>query len=958
MARFFILILLFPVVCSAQISEDFNDGNFTTSPIWMGTTEKFTVNENLILQLTAPAEESEAWLFTESSAIEQARWRVRVVMGFNPSSNNLARIYLAADAASPAEMKNALYVEVGNTSDDVSLYSLSSTNTTKLIDGPDDRVDITAVDITIEVTREGDLWTLRSNTGTGFQTEGTADYSPKFSSLFLGLFCKYTSTRSSKFWFDDIDVTGEPYSDTYPPQLMDFQVVNGEKINLSFSEPIDTAFLSATNFTLETLQRTPSSVTIPDGSSTTNVELWFNPALDNVLDEKLTLSGIKDLYGNGMKDTSITFSYERISVISAKVKSPNTVEVRFSKSMDESSIEDGIVQITPGEFIPQPSLSEPDMVTLTFDNPLTEGVEYLLTLSNFKDVTGDTILSTHLPLLFYNPKRYDVVFSEIMTDPTPSVGLPESEFVEIYNRTGYPINTVGWMLMVNGKAMLLPDYVLNPNKEVTLIPESAEEDWVSIPNRLPLPTWHSLTNSSGELILLSESGKVIDAIKYSLDKWSDGSFKQDGGWSFELIDVNNLSYTPNGWAYSVEPTGGTPGSENSVKADLPDETPPETEMITYEDSDQIKLWFTESMDMFTDNLISHFKMKSGTATISEVLADTVFADNCFLIFSEKLKINMVHEFSDISLTDNTGNEVTLNSNQYFGRPDTISQNEKEIVINEILFNPRPDGYDFIEIFNKSQKILNLGELSFAECEDDGTITKLFPLMTESVLIFPAEYHVFTLSPQNIGDEYECHNSYHLHKMDKFPSMPDDMGTVTLSLSNGTVIDRFHYDESMHFPLLNSTEGVSLERISPESATDNPDNWHSASADCGYATPTEMNSQYSNLQKPEANSFTTENELFTPNSDGYTDKLIINYSFKNPGTVADITIFNAKGNPVKELTNNKLLGTTGFITWDGTFDDGKLAKPGIYIILIKTYNSSGETATSKMTCVVGMGKIVR
>ena len=122
MARFFILIVLFPVVCSAQISEDFSDGNFTTSPVWIGTTGKFSVDESFMLQLTAPAEESEAWLFTESSTIEQARWSVRVVMDFNPSSNNLARIYLAADAASPAEMKNALYVEVGNTSDDVSLY--------------------------------------------------------------------------------------------------------------------------------------------------------------------------------------------------------------------------------------------------------------------------------------------------------------------------------------------------------------------------------------------------------------------------------------------------------------------------------------------------------------------------------------------------------------------------------------------------------------------------------------------------------------------------------------------------------------------------------------------------------------------------------------------------------------------------------------------------------------------
>jgi len=956
MSRFFIIIILFPVVCSAQISESFSDGNFTTSPVWRGTTEKFTVDENLFLQLSAPAEESEAWLFTESKAIEQAQWSVRIVMGFNPSSNNLTRIYLVADAASPAEMKNALYVEVGNTSDDVSLYSLTDSNTTKLIDGRDDRIDIAAVDLTIEVTRENNLWTLKTNLGSGFQTEGTAEYSPKFSSLFFGLFCKYTSTRSHKFWFDNIDVTGEPYTDTNPPQLKDFQLVNGENINLTFSEPVDTTTFSITDFILETLQRTPSLVTVPDGNSTENINLWFKPALNDVADEKLVISGINDLYGNKMADTTITFSYERVAVKSAKVKTSKTVEVLFSKKIDEGSVEESKVKITPEEFVPQVSFSEPDKAILNLDEPLTEGVEYLLTLSNFKDVTGDTILTTTLPLFFYNPKRYDIVFSEIMTDPTPSVGLPESEFVEIFNRTGYPINTTGWRLMVNDKSTLLPEYVLNPNNQVALIPKRAGDDWESIPNKLPLPTWLTLTNSSGELVLLSETGRVIDAIKYSLERWSNGSFKQDGGWSFERIDVNNLSGTANSWNYSVNPTGGTPGRENSVKAKLPDETAPETVMITYESTDRIKLWFSEQMDMFGDDLTPFFKIKSNSATISEVLTDTVFADNCILTFSEELKTNMVHEFSEISLTDNAGNRVVLNPNRYFGQPDTISQ--KEIVINEILFNPKPDGYDFIEIFNRSQKIFNLNDLFFTESEDDGTITKLFPLTTENVLIFSGDYRVFTRSPQNIEDEYECYYRYHLHKMNMLPSMPDDLGTVTLSLSNGTVIDRFHYDESMHFPLLNSTQGVSLERISPESATDNPDNWHSASADCGYATPTTVNSQYSNLQKPDANCFTIENELFTPNSDGYSDQLIINYSFENPGTVANIKIYNVKGIPVKELTNNKLLGTEGFVTWDGTMDNEGLAKPGIYIILIKIYNSSGETATSKMTCVVGTGKLVR
>ncbi len=958
MARFFILMVLFPAICSAQISEKFSDGDFISSPQWIGTADKFTVDDSYILQLTASAEESEAWLFTESSAIEKAHWSVRVIMNFNPSSNNLARIYLTADAATPSEMTSALFVEIGNTTDNISLYSLSGSNATKLIDGADDRVDLTAVDILIEVIREGNLWTLSSDTGGGLQTDGTVEFSPKYNSSYFGLFCKYTSTRSRKFWFDDIEVTGEPYSDTDPPQLSDYLLVNGEDINLTFSEQIDTTTLPLTNFTLEKLQRNPSSVSVQNGNNTRVINLSFNPALNDVEDEKLIITGVCDLFGNSIKDTSIGFNYTRVYPTGIKAKSDRTVELNFSKNIDETFINEAVTQITPGEFTPQISLSEPRVVTLTLNKPLPEGEEYTLTLSKFKDVTGDTILTSHLLLLYYQPARYDVVFSEIMVDPSPPVGLPESEFVELFNRTNYPINIGGWRLEVNGKSTTIPNFVLMPGKEIALTPVSESNEWDAVQNTLPLTTWLSLTNSSGELVLLNETEKVIDALKYSLDKWGDDSFKQEGGWSFERIDVNNLSGTADSWRYSVSLTGGTPGSANSVKATLPDETAPETVLITYESPDKVKLWFTEPMNLFVKNLISYFEILNGSAVVSEIVADTVFADNCVVVFSDELRRNVVHKFSKISLNDNAGNVMIQNSNCYFGRPDTISQNETEVVINEILFNPRPDGYDFIELFNRSQKIFNLNSLSFAESRESGEITKLFPLVSENILIFPGDYRVFSLSPQNIENEYRCYDKYHLCRMNKFPSMPDDSGIVALSLNNGTVTDWFHYDESMHFPLLNSFEGVSLERISPETETDNAENWHSASEDCGYATPTAVNSQYSDLQKRDNPGFSIEEEIFTPNADGYTDQLIISYLFENPGTVTNITIYNANGVPMKELANNKLLGTEGFIAWDGTTDDGELVSPGIYIILIKTYNSSGKTTTSKMTCVVGTGNSSR
>lgn len=767
MLRIFIFIsLLLPVWCFSQVNDDFSDGNFSTSPEWYGTTEKFTVNSNNMLQLSAPAETSEAWLFTQSKAIENAEWNCRVILDFNPSSNNLTRIYLYADAAVPAEMQNSIFVEIGQSTDEISLYCVTGNIKTKLIDSADDMVDLSTVDVLINVKREGNSWTMKSNAGSGWITVGNCDYHPGFPGYYFGIYCKYTSTRSTKFYFDDIVVTGDPFTDIPPA------------------------------------------------------------------------------------------------------------------------------------------------------------------------------------------KRFDLVFSEIMPDPSPSAGLPESEYIELFNRSQTPVNLAGWKVIVNDKISELAAYNLKPGNYVLLVPQSKGDDWQTIQNKMAITPWQTITNDKCNLVLVSDKGNVVDALKYSFAQWNDGSFKQDGGWSFERIDTDNMSGSTENWLYSVDPAGGTPGTENSVKHDLPDRTIPEITMITYEDPKSIKIYFPEPMDILNKDLTSSFKIKGNSITARNIIPDTVFMDNCTVEFNEEMTTNRVHEFSGITLADLAGNKLFLNTNRFFGKPDTISVQSKHLLINEILFNPRPGGYDFVELINNSQKIFSMQDLRLAESDEQDNISKLFELSGKNILIFPGDLTVFTRSANNVETEYFCPVPEHLHQTENFPSMPDKKGTITLTSYNGKIIDRLHYNASMHFPLLNDKTGISLERISPDMETDDPDNWSSASADCGYATPTGKNSQFKEIKNAELNGFSIAQESFTPNGDGYSDRLMIDYSFDQSETVANVTVYNPKGIPIKVIANNKLLGTKGFLTWDGTNDDGKFVSPGIYLILTTTYNLSGEKTTQKLTCVVG------
>ena len=289
----------------------------------------------------------------------------------------------------------------------------------------------------------------------------------------------------------------------------------------------------------------------------------------------------------------------------------------------------------------------------------------------------------------------------------------------------------------------------------------------------------------------------------------------------------------------------------------------------------------------------------------------------------------------------SSDKVILDEVRVFAEEKTYPPSEPgDLAINEVLFNPFPEGEDFVEIYNRSEKEFPLNKLHLASRDEDGQLTQICNLAGAKYLLQPKNYLALTKDTSKVLPFYfiECSDCF--QQTSKFPSFNNDEDVVVLLNENGVIIDEFYYSEKRHHPFLSDVDGVSLERISLTVSTNDAENWASASTESGYATPGYKNSQTENANTEEP-VFTFAPDAFSPNSDGYNDEYQIDYLLKNPGFVANVTVFDSKGRLVCQLVKNEILGTHGKITWNGEDETGQRQPLGVYIVTLEIFNTEGK-----------------
>ena len=640
---------------------------------------------------------------------------------------------------------------------------------------------------------------------------------------------------------------------------------------------------------------------------------------------------------------------------------PVVKDVRFQNDRDLDILFSESVEKTTAETISNYSLVENGiplsatqdtlnraLIKLIMQHSVISGFRDTLKLQNIKDLVGNVLLPAKIPVTYYVEKTFDVLINEIMSDPDPPGGLPECEYIELYNSAEFPICLLGWTLEYGNYSKIFPDVTMLPRSFLLLTKGTALEEFGPTVNLFTSST--ALSNEGTTLVLKNKEGHVIHNVTYSTD-WYGDPLKSGGGWSLEQIDVLNPCGCEENWRASTDFAGGTPGRINSVCGTTLDTVPPFIQRAWFAEDDELDFLFSEPLDSTRSGSLNEWETYPYVGKPDSSRLFPPDFTHARLFFPKYfVKDCMYRVIGRHGLTDCVGNSLDTNMTILIGFADQASLSD--IVINEILPDPVPEGERFIELFNRSQKIFDLKQLILTSFDSvSNELTDCKEISTASVLLFPEEYVVLTKNQKDIMSRYLTPGRDHFLQMSSLPSMSDQKGIIVLARRNDhLVIDKVQYFSEMQYPLLYTNQGVSLERLSPEIRSEDRKNWHSASESCGFATPGYQNSQYQKIRMTEE-VVTLFPDVFSPDNDGKDDVLTIICHLDSPDYIANISIFDSKGRFVKQLVKNRFLSATDYIIWDGINEMGMKVVSGIYIVYFELLNPGGQVSRFKKATVV-------
>ena len=631
-------------------------------------------------------------------------------------------------------------------------------------------------------------------------------------------------------------------------------------------------------------------------------------------------------------------------VLLVKGYDSNAILVQFSEKVDPVFSILPIAYILGGENRSSATLANDSLAVVRFESSLVTGKNYELTINQIPDLEGNFMQDTTISFTFNDPTEIPakgLVINEIMPAPRADQDLPNVEYIELFHTGDKDLRLEGISLSNSRSTAILEEFWILPGEFLILAPESQANQFESFGKVLPVKSWPNLLNSGDQLSIKSDNGSLIDQISYSTSSWGGSDFA-NGGYSLEVTNPFFLCENSFYLKSSQAESRGTPGSQNSVFDLAENLAAPELLSGYFKDSTTVSLLFSSP---FLQNLsLENFQISPLLQVDSLVYESAV---EILILLQNPADSNQLYLFRLDGLQDCFGNELDSQSIELV-RPEPPGPGD--VIINEVLFNPKTGEPKFVEIRNSTQKFINLEGFALANLNSAGEVDQIRVFGSQGMILSPDSYLAITTDASALRLSYPKSAEGNFLQIPSLPSYPISGGTVVLVNPFGEVLESFDYDEDLHHPLLRDPKGVSLERISASSPVSVRSNWQSASGNEGFATPGRENSQ-SLEEEFDSELIQLDPEIFDPEGSSGAAFTSIRYELSEPGWVGTFKIYSAAGQLVQTLTQNQILGTSGLLTWTGTDSTGKLVRPGYYVLVAELYEPAGGMKVIKKTIVV-------
>ncbi|WMN12159.1 lamin tail domain-containing protein [Marivirga salinae] len=735
----------------------------------------------------------------------------------------------------------------------------------------------------------------------------------------------------------DLEFTGNA------PEIISFKATSPTQLEIQFDKKMNLNSLSNAEY-IVTPENEITEILVEEAFDN-SVKLNLANELVNQINYEITINEVEDCNGNISENLSSGLLYDIVPphFDSLLFLSDSILLLTFDEPLDTASAENpDNYDLSPQINLQEAQLWSENKVVLIWENDWVAGFPYFLTINGVSDLSKNALVDFQQQTILTSPAKpsfNELIITEIMANPNEDQQLPNRQYVEIYNPTDQLFSLTDVKFMDERDTASLGLNYIEAGEYLLLAPSSAQEDLSPYARVIGLSPWPNLNNRGDDLQLITDESIINQA--FYRDSWYKENFKYDeGGWSLEIIDVRNPCLGFSNWRASIADGQGTPGLKNSVIEENIDQNGPELVNAFAPNSTEVIAYFNEVIAI-TQIRRNQFSI-SPSIQIESV--DMLDLSSVKLKLADELKVKVRYNLSANNLTDCVGNLINSDANQVnFALSEPPEQGD--IVLNEVLYDQKSGGTDFIELLNISGKYINLSGWTIEGNSDENVI-----LENENVIIAPGQHLALTSDKASTLKDYPTSHVKGNIIEANLPTLTNAEGIVRVVSANQELEEYFEYSDDLHLPFLRTVDGVSLERIHPEAPINKADSWSSAASAVGYATPGKANSQFT-VENTSYGNIEANPKTFAHNQPGRNFTLI-NYSLEDAGTKATVKIFDMKGTIVNTLANNETLSKTGFFRWDGVDSNGRKVRTGYYIIYFELFTAEGNTRVVKERVAVG------